>query len=85
MSDIPFSKEELKEAVSHVIETKVRPYILSHGGNIQLIDVENENILVKLEGSCGSCSSSVGTIKNVVEKEIKNFIHPDLNVVHIKD
>lgn len=85
MSDIPFSKEELEEAISNVIESKVRPYIVSHGGNIQLIDIDNENVLVKLEGSCGSCPSSVATIKNVVEKEIKNFIHPDLNVVHIKD
>ena len=85
MDDIPFSREELVEAVTNVIETRVRPYILSHGGNIQLIDIENENVLVKLEGSCGSCPSSVGTIKNVVEKEIKNFIHPQLNVIHIKE
>ncbi len=82
---MPFSKEDLKEAITNVIETRVRPYILSHGGNIQLIDIENENVLVKLEGSCGSCPSSVATIKNVVEKEIKNFIHPNLNVIHIKE
>lgn len=85
MDDMPFSKEDLKEAITNVIETRVRPYILSHGGNIQLIDIENENVLVKLEGSCGSCPSSVATIKNVVEKEIKNFIHPNLNVIHIKE
>lgn len=85
MSDIPFSKEELEEAISGVIESKVRPYILNHGGNIEFLNVEGSNVLVKLNGSCGSCPSSVGTIKNVVEKEIKNFIHPDLNVVHIKD
>jgi NifU-like protein len=85
LSDIPFSKEELEEAISNVIESRIKPYILSHGGNIQLIDIENENVLVKLEGSCGSCPSSVVTIKNVVEKEIKDFIHPGLNVIHIKD
>ena len=85
MDNLPFSKEELQEAILNVIETRVKPYILSHGGDIQLIDIENENVLVKLEGSCGSCPSSVGTIKNVVEKEIKNFIHPALNVIHIKE
>ena len=85
MSQLPFSNEEIKEAVLSVIESKVRPYILSHGGNIQLLKIDGNDVLVKLEGACGSCSSSVGTIKNLVEVEIKNFIHPDLNVIQVKE
>lgn len=85
MSELPFSDDEIKDAVLGVIEAKVRPYILSHGGNIQLVKIDGNDVLVKLEGACGSCPSSVGTIKNLVEVEIKNFIHPALNVIHIKE
>ena len=77
---LPFSNEEILEAVNYTLDGKINEYIHSHGGNIKILRVENEKVFVKLEGSCSGCSSSAGTLKNLIEKEIKRMIHPDLIV-----
>ena len=85
MSDIPFSQEDLQDAINHIINEKIRPYILNHGGDIDFISLNNTDVHVRLNGKCGSCASSVSTIKNLVEKELRSFIHPSLTVIHIKE
>lgn len=80
---IPFSKEDLKYAVSNLIEAKIAPMLARDGGAISLIDVENEKIFVQLQGACVGCSASGSTLKFVVEKEIKERIHPELIVVNV--
>jgi Fe-S cluster biogenesis protein NfuA len=77
--NIPFSDEELKSAVLYNLE-KVKSAIKGDGGDIKLIDVINGVIYVQLQGACIGCASSNVTIKNLVEKHLKEFIHPDLIV-----
>lgn len=49
---------------------KTRPYLRSHGGDVQLSSIEDGMVHVRLQGSCGSCSSSAETLKNTVEDAI---------------
>jgi Fe-S cluster biogenesis protein NfuA len=49
----------------------VRPYLESHGGNVQLLGVEDGVVRLRLEGSCKSCPSSTITMKLAVEKAIE--------------
>jgi Fe-S cluster biogenesis protein NfuA len=49
---------------------KAQPYIKSHGGNIELESVEDGVVHVRMQGTCGSCSSSSETLKNTVETAI---------------
>jgi len=49
---------------------KARPYLQSHGGNVELASIENGVARVRLQGSCGHCSSSNETLKNAVESAI---------------
>jgi Fe-S cluster biogenesis protein NfuA len=46
---------------------KVRPYLKSHGGDVELASVADGVIRLRLQGSCGSCPSSSITLKNAVE------------------
>jgi Fe-S cluster biogenesis protein NfuA len=46
---------------------KVRPYLHSHGGDVELLRVEQGVVRIKLMGSCGSCPSSSVTLKSAVE------------------
>ncbi len=48
----------------------VRPYLQSHGGNVELLDVEDGVIKLRLEGSCHGCPSSLMTLKLAIEKAI---------------
>ena len=49
---------------------KSRAYLKSHGGNVELASVEDGAVHVRLQGTCGSCSSSSDTMKNHVEEAI---------------
>ena len=49
---------------------KVRPYLDSHGGNVELISVNEGVVRLRLTGSCKSCPSSTQTLKNAIEESI---------------
>lgn len=51
---------------------RVRPYLKRDGGDVQLVDITNDNVVkVKLVGACGSCPMSMMTLKGGIEAELK--------------
>ena len=56
---------------------KVRPYMQSHGGNIELLSLESDVARVKLEGTCKTCPSSAVTLELAVRREVEQAC-PDL-------
>lgn len=48
----------------------VRPYLASHGGNVELVAVEDGVVRVRLEGSCDGCPSSAMTLKLAIEEAV---------------
>lgn len=56
---------------------KVRPYMQSHGGNVELILLENERARLRLEGTCKSCPSSTVTMELAVRQAVEEAC-PDL-------
>ncbi|WP_033620915.1 NifU family protein [Helicobacter pylori] len=81
---IEFSDEDLQKPVRIVIE-KIRPYLLKDGGNIEVLGVKSMKIYVVLEGACKTCASSKITLKNVIERQLKMDIHPNLEVVCLEN
>lgn len=77
-----FSDEELYHAVQNYLP-KVEEYVKSHGGKIKLLGVKNGKVYIKLEGACGGCSMSLLTTKMVVQKSLRGYIHPDLEVLNV--
>ena len=49
---------------------KVRPYLKSHGGDVELLAVHEGSIRLRLVGSCHGCPSSAQTLKSAIEKGI---------------
>jgi Fe-S cluster biogenesis protein NfuA len=79
---IPFTDEELRPAVENVIE-KVRPSIKLDGGDIQLLDIRDGKVYVQLQGACVGCASSGTTLKYGVERQMRELIHPELEVINV--
>lgn len=79
---IPFTDEELYHAVESNLP-KVTAYISSHGGNIHLLGVKDAIIYIELGGACGGCSMSLMTTKMVVRRELRELIHPELDVINV--
>ncbi|MGH3439544.1 MAG: NifU family protein [Sciscionella sp.] len=51
---------------------KVRPYLGSHSGDVELLDVDDEDVVhLRLEGSCHGCPSSMVTVKLAIEQAIE--------------
>ncbi len=63
----------LRERVEDVLG-KVRVGLKKEGGDIELIDVKDGVVYVKLKGACGTCPMSTLTMKNWVESSIKKEI-----------
>jgi Fe-S cluster biogenesis protein NfuA len=63
----------MREKVEEVIK-KIRPMLQRDGGDIQLVDVVEGTVKVKLTGACGSCPMSQMTLKQGVERALKQEI-----------
>ncbi|WP_104697422.1 MULTISPECIES: NifU family protein [unclassified Helicobacter] len=78
----PFSDEELYEPVEKSIQ-KVRPMLLTDGGDITVLGIRDAKVYVRLEGACQGCSSAHLTLKNGIERQLRMDIHPDLQVIEV--
>ncbi len=63
----------MRERVEEVLK-KVRIGLQKEGGDIELVDVRDNIVYVRLKGACGTCPMSMLTMKNWVESSIKNEI-----------
>lgn len=63
----------LRPKVEAVLE-KIREGLKKEGGDIELIDVRDGVVYVRLKGACGTCPMSSLTMKNFVETGLKNEI-----------
>jgi len=63
----------MKEKVQAVME-KIRPMLQADGGDVELVDVENGIVKVRLTGACKGCPMSQMTLKNGIERLLKKEI-----------
>ena len=77
-----FLDEDIYEAVENYIP-KVSEYVNSHGGGIDLLGAKDGVVYITLTGACGGCSMSLMTTKMVVQKKLRELIHPELQVVNV--
>ncbi len=59
---------------------EVRPYLESHGGNVELLGIEDGVVRLRLDGSCSGCPSSTATLKLAIEDAIQKAA-PDIEEV----
>jgi len=79
---ITIQEVNMREKVEKAIE-KIRPFLQRDGGDIELIDVADGIVKVKLQGACGSCPMSAMTLKMGVEKQLKDEIPEVKEVISI--
>jgi len=74
---------ENTEAKIIAIIDKLRPFLISDGGNIEFVKFEDGIVYVKLLGACHGCPMMDITLQNAVEESIKNEIPEVLQVKSI--
>ncbi len=65
--------------IQEIIEKEIRPLLQADGGDVELIDVDGNKVIVSLRGMCTGCLMADVTIKNI-EKKIKELVDEDLVV-----
>lgn len=68
------------DRVNSIINEKVRPALKEHNGDIELIDVKDGIVTVKLLGQCSGCPSAKFTLEHVVQTTLQNEV-PEIKEV----
>jgi NifU-like protein len=68
--------------IQEVIEKEIRPMLQQDGGDVELVDLDGNRVMVALRGMCTSCPSSSLT-KGGIETKLKELVHPDLFVEEV--
>jgi NifU-like protein len=88
-TDIPSVKEQAQRPLTNVqkialiqkvLDEEVRPLLIADGGDVELYDVQGDRVQVVLQGACGSCPSSTGTLKIAIEAKLQERVSQNLQV-----
>ncbi|MCK4268029.1 MAG: NifU family protein [Actinomycetia bacterium] len=63
----------MREKVEEVLE-QIRPHLQADGGDVELVDIKDGIVTVRLTGACNGCPMSQMTLKNGVERVLKENI-----------
>lgn len=73
---------EMYDEVLEVLD-KLRPFLQRDGGDVELVDVEDGIVKLKLMGACGSCPSSTITLKAGIERALLEEVEGVQEVVQV--
>lgn len=72
---------ELAERVTQVLDAEINPAIASHGGVINLVDVQGTEIFIEMAGGCQGCAMSRMTLRQGVERMVSQSV-PEVTAIH---
>jgi Fe-S cluster biogenesis protein NfuA len=75
----------MRRQVLRILNDKINPSVASHGGKIELIDVVNDIVYIKMSGGCQGCAASSVTLKQGVERTLKDELPDIMDVVDVTD
>ena len=73
----------MRDKVEEVLN-KIRPSLVADGGNVELVDVNDGTVKVRLTGACAGCPMSTMTLKMGIEQILKQEITEVKEVVAVK-
>jgi len=66
--------------IEETLDREIKPALRQDGGDLELIDIEGNKVIVALRGTCSFCPSADFTLKQYVEAKLKEFVTDDLSV-----
>ncbi len=78
------SNYDLNEKIENIFDRMLRPAIAMDGGILELVEVQEGKIKVAMKGACGTCPSSLITLKNSIETTLRAELNlPNLIVENV--
>ena len=69
--------------IEEVVNSVIRPGLKRDGGDIELVDVQGDEVFVRLRGACSSCMSASMTLENFVQSELRKSVSKDIIIKHV--
>lgn len=69
--------------INAILDERIRPFLASDGGWLEIVSLENNTLKIRYEGACGSCPSSLTGTLMAIENMIKEEIDPEIEVVAV--
>lgn len=79
------SEMQIREKVQRLLDTEINPGVATHGGQISLIEVRGTTVSLQMGGGCQGCGSAAATLKQGVERSIRNAIPEVTEVIDVTD
>ena len=79
------SDDQLYDLVNQLFEEQVNPYVASHGGRIELIDVQDAVVMLRMSGGCQGCGMASVTLRQGIEGMLTKHIPEVKGIVDITD
>jgi Fe-S cluster biogenesis protein NfuA len=73
----------LLDRINQVLDEKVRPGLAGDGGGLEIIGLDDKKLLIRYQGACGSCPSSIGGTMMAIEYMLKEDVDPDIEVISV--
>ena len=69
--------------VNELLDEKVRPYLVSDGGYLEILGLQDHTLTIRYQGACGSCPSSLSGTLMAIEGMLKQEVDPELEVIAV--
>ena len=77
------SPAERAEHIERVLDEKVRDFLASDGGGLELVAIEDDTVTVAYQGACGSCGSSTAGTLRFIQMALTNGLNHEIEVVPV--
>jgi Fe-S cluster biogenesis protein NfuA len=71
--------------IEKVFDAQIRPALASHGGNVEIVDLDNLKLYVKMTGGCQGCASSMATLRDGITNLVKKNFPEIVEVIDLTD
>ena len=73
----------LLDRINQVLDERVRPGLAGDGGGLEIIGLDEKRLLIRYQGACGSCPSSIGGTIMAIEYMLKEDVDPEIEVISV--
>lgn len=77
--------DTLYEQVAHVFATRINPMVAGHGGRVDLIDVQDGVVLLRLAGGCQGCGMADVTLRQGIEATLRQLLPEVHGIMDVTD
>lgn len=79
--EIEATDGEMLDRINEVLDARVRPALMGDGGGLQVLGLRGHDLLIRYQGACGSCPSSIAGTMYAIQNLLRVEVSEEINVI----